>query len=129
MASEGYTPTSLEESLGYNSDGLLVKMYLGELSTEREPSDPFCEKLEGLGFDGKVEPKSRKIAMAAFAKREPPPGTVVLGEPRQCPECVAEAEEGKRAWTDTWYIFPWGNQKYCCEAHRRAWYRRQNCCS
>lgn len=43
----------------------------------------------------------------------------------QCPECAAEAEEGKRAWTETWYVFAWGNQKYCCREHRRAWYARQ----
>jgi len=107
--------------MGYNSDGLLVRMYLGELESSREPSNPFLDRLAEVGFDPdkSVTPQRKRTIY------DIPSTAKIIAEPVQCPECVAEAEEGKRAWTETWYVFPWGNQKYCCVEHRRAWYKRQ----
>ena len=125
MREEGYDAESLEDAMGYNSDGLLVRTYLGELESARQPSQAFIDKLSLLGFDGSRYRSSAHLAKGVIAKEELPPGTIVMGNPVQCPECVAEAEEGKRPWTKTWYVFSWGNQKYCCREHRSAWYRRQ----
>lgn len=121
MGERDLTPRELEERLGYNSDGLLVRMYLGELETSRAPSNPFLARLAGIGFDPdqSTAPREEKRIYDIPARAR------ILADPKQCPECVAEAKEGKRSWADTWYVFPWGNQKYCCVEHRRAWYRRQ----
>lgn len=117
----------LEERLGYHSGGYLVHVYLGDLETSRAPSDPFVDALEMRGFTWEEELPLRKARKSpgVFALRDLPTGTLVVGEPVQCPECLAEAREGKRPLSQTWYVFPYGNQKYCCPAHRRAWYRRQ----
>lgn len=125
MGENNFTPKTLEEALGYNSDGLLVRTYLGELESSRQPSQPFLDRLEKLGFSGSDYHTERHIAKGVSARTELPPGTHILSDPRQCPECAAEAQEGKRSWAQTWYVFPWGNQIYCCEEHRRAWYKRQ----
>lgn len=125
MRQEGYDAESLEEELGYNSEGLLVRTYLGVIDSAKPPSVPFVEKLRELGFDPAVVKGNLHPTKDNAATHKLPAGTVISGEPVQCPECAAEAEEGKRAWTRTWYVFPWGNQRYCCVEHRRAWYRRQ----
>jgi hypothetical protein len=125
MRESGYDAVSLEKKLGYNSKGLLVRTYLGVIESAKPPSEPFIQRLQEAGFDGAEISANLHVTKDTYAKCELPAGTVVFGEPAQCPECAAEAEEGKRAWTETWYVFPWGNQKYCCREHRRAWYRRQ----
>lgn len=125
MRDNGYTAQSLERELGYNSKGLLVRMYVGELESSRQPSQGFIDRLSELGFNATEYHTTSHLAKGVTTKEQLPHGTVVMGDPVQCPECAAEAEEGKRPWTKTWYVFPWGNQKYCCPEHRRAWYRRQ----
>ncbi len=133
MMERGYGPRELEDLLGYNSGGYLVRMYLGELETSRPPSARFVRRLEEVGFspngDGRQEtfPADLRpvVAPGVVAVADLPPGTVILGEPRQCPECAAEAEEGKRHPSRTWYVFPHPRQKYCSPEHRRAWRRRQ----
>jgi len=126
MRENDYNAISLEEELGYNSKGLLVRTYLGAIDSAKPPSRPFIEKLRGLGFNGSHFERDLHVTVDTVSRHELPPGTVVCGEPVQCPECVAEAKEGKRPWSKTWYVFAWGNQIHCSEDHRRAWYRRQN---
>lgn len=124
MVRQGYTALDLEKLLGYNSRGLLVRMYLGELETSRPPSSTFRKKVKRIGFDPNdimVHKVRRVLVDSDF---DLPVGTRVLAQPKQCPECVAEAKEGKRPMSQTWYVYPYANQIYCCVAHRRAWYRR-----
>jgi hypothetical protein len=132
MAERDLDPQALGELLGYRSNGLLVRMYLGDLETTRVPSVPFLERLEQAGFSGNgsgEEPilpvELHPVVSGVVAEASIAPGTVVLGQPRQCPECAAEAQEGKRHPARTWYVFAHPRQRYCCPKHRRAWYRRQ----
>jgi hypothetical protein len=131
MVERELTAQMLEEEMGYHSSGYLVRTYLGEVQSPTPPSQPFLKRLEEVGFsfspDGNGRPPSTSLhhlpsGVAAVA--ELPPGTVIVGQPRQCPECAAEAEEGKRHPARTWYVFAHSNQKYCSPKHRRAWYRR-----
>ena len=126
MDEQGIGPQELEQQLGYSSGGCLVRMYLGELETSRAPSATFVARLKEAGFspNGGHRPTTpdqlHRIRAGVVAVADLPPGTVVLGEPRQCPECLAEVEEGTRHPARTWYVFPHPNQRYCCLRHRRA---------
>ncbi len=132
MAEQGLTPQTLEEQLGYHSSGYLVRTYLGEVEQPLPPSQRFLDRLEHIGFsfspNGHNSPARltfHPLPTGVVAVADLPPGTVILGQPRQCPECAAEAEEGKRHPARTWYVFAHPNQRYCSPEHRRAWYRRQ----
>ena len=131
MMEHGLGPRELEKLLGYRSNGYLVRMYLGELETDRRPSARFLERLKAAGFspDGDgvdADTDLRPVTAAGIvAVDDLPPGTVILGHPRQCPECAAEADEGKRHPARTWYVFPHPQQRYCSPKHRRAWYKRR----
>jgi hypothetical protein len=129
MFERDLTPIGLERRLGYNSQGYLVRTYLGWLDTHRAPSDEFLGRLEAEGFEwdpaASFAPREAKKVTGTVAAHELPPGTLIVGKPRRCPECVAEAQEGKRLMSQTWYVFPYGNQKYCSVEHRKAWYRRE----
>jgi hypothetical protein len=132
MAERDLDAWALGELLGYRSNGLLVRMYLGDLETTRVPSAPFLERLKEAGFSGNGagdEPifptELHPVVSGVVAVTSLTPGTVILGQPRQCPECLAEAEEGERHPARTWYIFAHPRQRYCSVEHRRAWYRRQ----
>ncbi len=130
MVERSLDPEELEGLLGYRSGGYLVRMYLGELETDRPPSLAFRKRLEDVGFSGNgrgldFPAELRSVPSGVVAAADLPSGTIVLGTPRQCPECVAEAEEGRRHPARTWYVFAHPNQKYCSPEHRRAWYRRR----
>jgi hypothetical protein len=122
----------LEELLGYNSQGYLVRMYLGVLPSSRPPSARFLARLKRAGFsdNGNLRPATfphqvYSITSGVVAVADLPVGTVIFGTPRQCPECVAEAEEGLRPRARTYYVYAHPCQKYCSTEHRRAWHRRQ----
>ena len=132
MLERKLTPETLEGEMGYRSSGYLVRTYLGEVQKPAPPSQPFLNRLEQIGFsfspngNGKSIPSSlHHLPAGVAAVAELPPGTVIVGQPRQCPECAAEAEEGKRHPARTWYVFAHSNQRYCSCRHRRAWYRRR----
>jgi hypothetical protein len=128
MMEKCLTAEKLEEMLGYRSKGCLVKTYLGDVKHPLEPSQPFLKRLEKIGFQFPEEEGDfinyYSLPSGTVAISEFPPGTVIVGSPKQCPECVAEVEEGKRHPTQTWYVFSHPQQKYCSIHHRRAWYRR-----
>lgn len=126
MLEQGFDPLGLEKELGYRSSGYLVRTYLGEMKHDLPPSQPFLERLTELGFktNGHRPSTLHHIRSGVVALADLPPGTVILGEPRQCPECVAESSEGERHPVRTWYVYPYACQIYCCRRHRRAWYRR-----
>jgi hypothetical protein len=130
MLERGLTPEMLERELGYRSKGYLVKTYLGEVQKPQPPSMPFLTRLTKIGFvfspDGGAPPGHvHHIPAGVVAIAELPPGTVIVGEARQCPECLAEAQEGKRHPDRTWYVFAHPRQKYCSARHGRAWRRRR----
>lgn len=132
MLERELTPRTLEELMDYHSSGYLVRTYLGEVQRPLPPSQPFLKRLEGTGFtfspDGRDRPPQaglHSLPAGVSAVAELPSGTVIAGQPRQCPECAAEAQEGKRHPARTWYVFAHPRQRYCCPKHRRAWYRRQ----
>jgi hypothetical protein len=134
MLEHELTPQGLEGQLGYRSGGYLVRTYLGEVRRPLPPSQRFLERLERIGFSfspngnepsGAPQASVHHLPAGVVAVVELPVGTVIAGQPRQCPECVAEAVEGKRHPARTWYVFGHPNQRYCSPKHRRAWYRRQ----
>ena len=132
MLERELTPQTLEELLGYRSSGYLVRTYLGEVKRPHPPSQPFLERLEQVGFSfspnghgGPAQTGIHHLPAGVVAVAELPPGTIVVGQPRQCPECAAEAQEGRRHPARTWYVFAYANQRYCSPRHRRAWYRRR----
>lgn len=133
MLERELTPQALEERLGYRSNGYLVHTYLGEVKRPLPPSQRFLERLEQIGFsfspnghDSPTRTSVHHLPAGVVAVAELPPGTMIVGQPRQCPECVAEAEEGRRHPARTWYVFAYPNQKYRSLEHRRAWYRRRS---
>lgn len=107
------------------------RAYLGDPEATRVPSVPFVERLEQAGFSGNGgdEPvfpaELHPVVSGVVAEASIAPGTVVPGQPRQCPECAAEVHEGRHYPARTWYVFAHPRQKYCCPKHRRAVYRRQ----
>jgi hypothetical protein len=131
LLERGLTPQALETELGYRSKGYLVRTYLGEVQRPLPPSPPFLERLKRIGFSFSPDRRGRPpravhhLPTGVAAVAELPPGTLIVGEPRQCPECAAEAGEGKRHPSRTWYVFAHPRQRYCSLQHRRAWHRRQ----
>jgi hypothetical protein len=53
-----------------------------------------------------------------------PVEAIVGGQWCKCPECAALAAEGKFVKRQ-WYWFASRQRRYCCDAHGRAWRRRQ----
>ncbi len=64
-------------------------------------------------------------AIWARATQPLPDGVMILGEARQCPECVIEMENGNMLEHQTWYVFPYDSQLYCSKTHRRRAKRRR----
>lgn len=129
LVATGRTPEELEAQLGYQSDGVYVRLMMGELQEkDRPPSEEFLHRLEEQGFEwnGKA-PVAVHLSAAhgVYALADLPEGTIVVGEPQQCPECLAEHLEGKRPLARTYYVFSHPMARYCPAGHRRAWYRRK----
>jgi len=116
---------------GHWADRKLVRLYLGRWPSQplRQPPGWFAERVHRLLDEettGRLAPKPPWVPRVSdTGTGRTIPAQKVLTEARQCPECVAEWQEGKRIWEDTWYFFGHPRAKFCSPQHRRAWRKRQ----
>ncbi len=119
-----YSPRELEEALGYESRGKLVRALEGCFPTPRQPSREFVWRLGEFKAVGPIPKPPWAPALVYDPQAAAVPLERIKAEARRCLECAAETLEGRRPEAGSWYWFGHPRARFCSRQHRRAWRRR-----
>jgi len=102
-----WTPADLDIALRYAPQGKMTAQILGLYGNgrRRQPSVPYVQKFAVLEADPPPPkpPWAPLLLPCAGGEQGAVPVGRILAASRQCPECVAEFEEGRRREEDTWW--------------------------